>query len=58
VSFKFGKRLIARDTAAPYRRVLPRRPLRATRARRLRAVAYLRDGPPVRMILGRSLPRC
>jgi hypothetical protein len=58
VSFKFGRRLIARDTAAPFRRLLPRRALRATRARRLRAVAYLRDGRPFRMILGRSLPRC
>jgi hypothetical protein len=58
VSFKFGKRLVARDTAAPFRRVVPRRRLRATRARRLRAVAYLRTGRPVRVIVARSLPRC
>lgn len=58
VSFKLGRRLIARDTAAPFRRALPRRALRATRARRLRAIAYLADGRPVRVILGRSLPRC
>ena len=58
VNFKFGKRLIARDTSAPFRRLLPRRPLRLTRARRLRAVAYVRDGRPFRMILRRTLPRC
>lgn len=58
VSFKFGKRLIARDTAAPFRRVLPRRRLRATRARQLRAIAYLRRGQPARVIVARSLPRC
>ena len=58
VTFKFGRRLIARDTAAPFRRLLSRRALRATRARRLRAVAYLSNGRPFRMILGRSLPRC
>jgi hypothetical protein len=58
VSFKFGRRLIARDTAAPFRRTLPRRALRATRAKRLRAVAYVRDGRPLRMILARRLPRC
>ena len=58
VNFKFGRRLVVRDRTAPFSRLLPRRALRASRARRLRAVAYLRDGPPVRLILGRSLPRC
>ena len=58
VRFKFGRRQIALDTAAPFRRVLPRRALRRTRARQLRAVVYLRTGRPVRVILGRSLPRC
>ena len=58
MSFKFGRRLIARDTAAPFRRLLPRRALRRTKTRRLRAVAYLYGGDPFRVILGRSLPRC
>ena len=58
VSFKFGRRLIARDTAAPFRKRLPRRALRRTKARRLRAVAYLHGGDPVRVILSRRLPRC
>jgi hypothetical protein len=58
VSFKFGRRLIARDTAAPFRQTLPRRALRRTKQRRLRAVAYLHAGNPFRMILGRRLPRC
>jgi len=58
VNFKFGKRLVRRDTAAPWERVAPRRALERTRATRLRAVVYLRDGEPFRVILDRSLPRC
>ncbi len=58
VSFKFDKRLVRRDTAAPWRRVAPRRALERTGARRLRAVVYLRGGNPPRVVLGRSLPRC
>ena len=58
VNFKFGKRLIARETSAPFRRTLSRRARRSTKARRLRAVAYVRGGRPFRVILARSLPRC
>lgn len=56
VSFKLGRRLVARDTEAPFTRLLPRAAARRTHARRLRAVAYLHDGE--RVILSRSLPRC
>ena len=56
--FKFDKRLVARDAAAPLRRVIPARLVARTRARRLRAVAYVRDGSPARVILSRTLPRC
>jgi hypothetical protein len=38
--------------------VIGRRALARTKARRLRAVAYTRDGNPLRVILARSLPRC
>ncbi len=58
VNFKFGKRRIARDTRAPFRKLLPRRALRRTNARRLRAVAYIHGGQPFRVILTRTLPRC
>lgn len=58
VSFKVGRRLVARDTAAPFRRLLPRRALRTRRVQRLRAVASLRDGGPPRTVLSRTLPRC
>jgi hypothetical protein len=58
VNFKFGRRLVARDTRARFERVASRRALARTKARRLRAVAYLRDGTPFRVILSRSLPRC
>lgn len=55
VSFKFGKRRIALDRTPPFRRTLPRRALRRTRATRLRAVVFHRGG---RAILARTLPRC
>jgi hypothetical protein len=55
VSFKFGRRLVARDTGAPFRRVIGSRIVRRTRARRVRAVAYAGDA---RVILSRTLPRC
>lgn len=58
VSFKLGRRLVRRDTRARFRQVLDRRTLARTDARRLRAVAYVRDGTPARTILSRSLPRC
>ena len=58
VNFKFGTRLVARDTEPGFVRVAPRRTLRRARARELRAVVYLRDRPPSeRVVLSRSLPR-
>jgi sugar lactone lactonase YvrE len=58
VSFKFAKRLVVRDADAPHTRTIGARTLRSTRARSLRAVAYLREGEPLRLILSRTLPRC
>ena len=60
VSFKIGKRLVARDTAGPgFTRTLGRRVVRrARRGRPLRAVVYLRRGEAGRRVLARSLPRC
>ncbi|HEV2752762.1 MAG TPA: CocE/NonD family hydrolase [Solirubrobacteraceae bacterium] len=58
VSFKFSKRLVRRDTAAPWQQVASRRALERTGATRLRAIVFLREGNPPRVILGRSLPRC
>jgi len=49
VNVKLDKRLVARDTAAPFERVIPRRTLARTSADRLRAVAYVRDGDSVRV---------
>jgi len=54
VSFKSGTRLIARDTQAPSRHVVPARPLRRPRAPPARR---LPTPPPVRVIVGRTLPR-
>jgi hypothetical protein len=56
VNFKFSKRTVARDTAAPFEQVVPRDRIARTRATRLRAVAYLRSGG--RVVLARTLPRC
>ena len=59
VSFKFGRRLAARDTRVGFSRLAPRRMLARTRARRLRAVAYLEGRPAAdRVVLSRSLLRC
>jgi len=58
VNFKFDKHTVARDARASFVKVVSRRSLARTRARRLRAVAYTRDGRPLRVILARSLPRC
>lgn len=59
VNFKFGRRLVARDTRPRFTRLAPRRALTRTRARRLRAIVYLRDRPPSeRVILSRPLLRC
>ena len=58
VSFKFGKRLVSRDTAGAFARTISARTLASTSARRLRAVVYLKGGGPARVVLARSLPRC
>jgi ABC-2 type transport system ATP-binding protein len=58
VSFRFDRRVVARDTRAAFGRTLSRRTLRSTRARRLRALVTVRDGDPPRMVLARTLPRC
>jgi triacylglycerol lipase len=58
VNFKLGRRLVARDVRPPFVRVVGRRALRRTEQTRLRAVAYLRDGDPFRVIVARALPRC
>jgi type 1 glutamine amidotransferase len=58
VAFKFGKRLVRRDGAAPFDRVPSRRTLRRTRATQLRAIAYPRDGSARPIVLARTLPRC
>jgi hypothetical protein len=58
VNFKVDRRLAARRTAAPWERTLSPHLLRTTRARSLRAVAYLEEGAPFRLVLRRSLPRC
>jgi hypothetical protein len=58
VRFKFGRRLVARDAEAPFRRTIPARTVRTTKARRLRAVAYVLDRPPSHVTLSRTLPRC
>lgn len=54
VSFKVGRRLVARDTEAPFARTF--RPGRS--GGRLRAVAYLHSGDPFRVIRSAPLPRC
>ena len=56
VSFLLGRRRVARAGHAPFLRVLTRRVLARTRARRLRAVVTVRGGR--RVVLVRSLPRC
>jgi len=58
VNFKFDRRLMARDTEGAFEQTLDREALATTSAERLRAVAYLRDGSPFRVVLARSLPRC
>jgi hypothetical protein len=58
VRFKFGKRLVARDAEAPFRRIIPARTVRTTKARRLRTVAYVLDRPSSRVTISRTLPRC
>jgi hypothetical protein len=58
VSFKLGRRLAARAAGARLERTIPRRVLRRTKARVLRAVAYLHAGAPQRVVLARTLPRC
>jgi hypothetical protein len=59
VDFKLGRRLIRRDTAAPFVTSLRRSARRAaTDARRLRAVVGLSAPGGGRLILTRALPRC
>ena len=58
VNFKLDKHLVARDTAAPFESILGATALAHTRARHLRAVAYVASGSPLRVVLSRSLPRC
>ena len=57
VAFKLGKRRVARDTTAPFRRSLGRRKLRRHAAPTVRLRAVVRRGTG-RVVLGRSLPRC
>ena len=52
VSFKLGRRLVARDTEAPFVRTFRA----GSRRARVRAIAYLHDGG--REILSRRQPRC
>lgn len=54
VDFKAGRRLLRRDTAAPFAHVVGARVLARTRARELRAV--VRGAQPA--VLARPLPRC
>jgi sugar lactone lactonase YvrE len=58
VRFKLGKRVVARDAAAPFRRTIPARTMRRTKARRLRAIAQVVAGSPSRVTVSRTLPRC
>jgi pimeloyl-ACP methyl ester carboxylesterase len=51
VNFKRGKRLVVRDTEAPFTASVPARGP-------LRAVAHLAAGAPLRVVLSRSVPRC
>lgn len=53
VNFKRGTRLLARDTSAPFLKRVD-----AGRGKPLRAVADLRDGQPLRLVLSRTTPRC
>ena len=57
VSFRFGRHVVARDSHAPFRRVVARPLLARTRARRLRAVVA-RRGAARLLVVSRSLPRC
>jgi hypothetical protein len=59
VDFKIGRRLAARDGRPGFeRRIGPRRLRAAKGARRLRAVVFLEQGAPQRLVLERNLPRC
>jgi hypothetical protein len=58
VAIKIGRRLVARDAAAPFARVLSRRVLRRAGRGRLRAVVALQAGAPERVTLTRARPRC
>jgi hypothetical protein len=59
VAIKVGRRLVARDGAPPFARVLAVRVLRRAGPRgRLRAVVALQAGAPQRVTLSRGRPRC
>ena len=51
VSFKFGRHRVARDTAAPFSKMVSRVLVAGRGGRPLRAVAYLKEGAPDRVIL-------
>ena len=55
VGFRLGGRRVARDGLPPFGRVIPRRALRRTHARRVRATVVFEDE---RRRLSRRLPRC
>jgi pimeloyl-ACP methyl ester carboxylesterase len=58
VDFKLGRRLLHRDTAAPFATTLGRATPRLASAGRLRAVATLSNPAGELRILSRRLPRC
>lgn len=55
VYFRFGRSLVSRETAPPFKHRVPRRLLARTRAKRVRAAAVI-EGKALR--LSRPLPRC
>jgi YVTN family beta-propeller protein len=55
VSFRIGRRAARRDALPPFARVISRRLLARTRARRVRASVAFEDGS---LVLSRRLPRC
>ncbi|MGH2942131.1 MAG: esterase/lipase family protein, partial [Solirubrobacteraceae bacterium] len=58
VDFKLGRRLIRRDTTAPFQATFATSMPRRRIARRLRAVVALSTPSGARRILSRALPRC
>ena len=58
VTFRFGGRVVGRDSAAPFQRVVGRRTLGRTRARRLHVTGELLDEAAGDLTRTRTLPRC